>query len=119
MFGAKYDGYLIRRPKISIVLDDVSADAYMASNNNFFYKFLTTRRHYGVFTVIVNVHSITVLFGKIRELFTAYCLFKDVNEEHIKMLFDTVLGMRREKFNFIDFKKIYDKQTGFADDIFD
>lgn len=60
-----------------------------------------------MFTVIVNVHSITVLFGKIRELFTAYCLFRDVNEEHIKMLFDTVLGLNRKNFNFENFKKIY------------
>lgn len=37
LFGYQYDGYLIRRPKISIVLDDVSADSYMSSNNNFFY----------------------------------------------------------------------------------
>jgi len=37
LFGIQFDGFLVRRPKVSIVLDDVSADSYMSSNNNFFY----------------------------------------------------------------------------------
>lgn len=58
--------------------------------------------------MIINVHSITVLFGKIRELFTSFCLFKDVNAEHIKMLFDTTLGMKRKNFGYNDFNTIYE-----------
>lgn len=37
VFGLKYDGMMIRRPKIAIIIDDVSGDSYMASSNNFFY----------------------------------------------------------------------------------
>lgn len=71
-----------------------------------------------MFALLINVHSITVLFGKIRELFTGYCLFKDVNKEHVKMLFDTTLGMRRRNFDFEKFNKIYEDHTGFDDDLY-
>ena len=80
LLGIEYDGYFIRRPKISLILDDVSGMKILSGTNaNWFYRFLTRRRHYGVYDTIVNVHSITVLFGQFREIFSAYLLFRDVN----------------------------------------
>jgi hypothetical protein len=64
IFDIEYDGYFIRRPKISICLDDSSGEKIWSGTScNFFYRFLTQRRHFSVYNVLVNVHSITILFG--------------------------------------------------------
>lgn len=64
IFNISYDGYLLRRPKISMIFDDMSGSKIFSGTScNYFYRFLTRRRHYSVFNIIINVHSITILFG--------------------------------------------------------
>jgi hypothetical protein len=97
----EYDGYFIRRPKISIILDDSSGmKLWQGTAGNYFYRFLTRRRHYGVYNCLICTHSITVLFGNYREVFSAYLLFRDINLEHVKMLYSQSLGMEKRDFSW-------------------
>ena len=108
LFGLDFDGFLVRMPKISMIIDDSSGlKIWSGTMGNYWYDFLTKRAHYGVYDVIVNCHSITVLFGNFRGIFSSYLLFRDVNAEHIKMLYKNSLGMERIDFHFTDFLKLY------------
>lgn len=62
--GTVYDGTMIRRPKISLLIDDSSSEKYWSGTvDSPLFRFLSRRRHYNVFNTIINVHAITLLFG--------------------------------------------------------
>ena len=65
MTDLEYDGYFVRRPKIMLLVDDSSGLNFISghANNNSFYQLLAKRRHIGIFAAVINIHSITLLFG--------------------------------------------------------
>lgn len=68
--------------------------------------------------MLINVHAITTLFGKIRCQITGYCLFKGLHMDHLKDLFNDNLGMERYDFGWKEFLKIYHDHTGFSNSIY-
>ena len=41
----KFDGFMVRRPKIILIVDDTSGSKLFTTTSNSFYNLLTIRRH--------------------------------------------------------------------------
>lgn len=108
LFGFEYDGYLLRRNKVAIILDDTSGEGYWGSTqNNFLYRFMSKKSHYGVFVMIICTHEVSVLYGNFRGLMSGYCLFQKINLKALENLWNTTLGLETFDFNWNNFKDIY------------
>jgi len=84
-----------------MIIDDASGSKYISGSTleNDLYKFLTQSRHMGVYNLIVNIHAITVLYGRMKEVFTSYLLYQKVNVDNFKIFFKDVINFITEQHN--------------------
>ncbi|CAL6052147.1 Conserved_hypothetical protein [Hexamita inflata] len=112
--GGKFDGYMTRRPKIILLLDDLAGSRlYSSTLNNAFYNLLCIRRHQGLFLSCISLHSPGNLQYSFKMQFNSFLVFKGVPIDKLKLLYDCITSLDSVNFNVNDFIKMYQNITGY------
>jgi len=78
---------------------------------NDLYKFLTQSRHLGIYNLILNIHAITTLQGRMKEPFTSFMLYQKVNMDNFKMFFKEVINFVSNDYPLQFYEDMYNKHV--------
>ncbi|CAL6056803.1 Conserved_hypothetical protein [Hexamita inflata] len=114
LYKQKYDGLCLRKHSIIIQVDDSSASKFLsgAGSTNLFTEFLTLTRHFGVYAMLINCHSITLFQGQRRQMINNYILLQGLKLEQVENLFEDI-GLVNKNFSKQKFIEEYQNQMGF------
>ncbi|CAL5996695.1 Conserved_hypothetical protein [Hexamita inflata] len=114
LYQQKYDGTCLRKHSIIIQIDDTSASKFLsgAAQTNLFTEFLTLTRHFGIYTMLINCHSITLFQGQRRQSINNYILLQGLKLEQVENLFDD-LGLVNKNFSKQQFLQEYQNNIGY------
>ncbi|KAH0573038.1 hypothetical protein SS50377_25156 [Spironucleus salmonicida] len=89
------------------------SSVFQTTIESYFYKLIIQRRHLGIWATISCLHSIKILYGSFRQLFTAFLLINGLKEEHIKDIFEDIGRTRSQEFESKQFIELYDRSIGY------
>ncbi|CAL6011152.1 Conserved_hypothetical protein [Hexamita inflata] len=114
LYQQKYDGLCLRKHSIIIQIDDTSASKFLSGvgQTNLFTEFLTLTRHFGVYAMLINCHSITLFQGQRRQMINNFVLLQGLKLEQVENLFDD-LGLVNRNFSKQKFIEEYQNNMGF------
>ena len=66
----------IRKPKIIIAIDDMSGSSLFVNiTKNRFYKLITKRRHLNIWSIMIAVHGVSIVYSNFKSLMTGILLY--------------------------------------------
>ncbi|CAL6100140.1 Conserved_hypothetical protein [Hexamita inflata] len=108
-----FDGYLIRRPKVILIIDDQTGSKLFRDVGNDFYRALSQRRHLSLFFTGVSIHSSGAMQIGFKSIMNSCLLFRGLPIEKVKGIYGTIQALDSIDFNVNDFVKIYQNITGY------
>ena len=109
----KFDGYMVRRPKIILIIDDQSGTKIFTTPNNSFYNLLCLRRHQGLFYIGISYHSVGNTQYSYKLQMNSMLLFRGIPPEKLTLLYDNVASLDSIDFNAKTFLSMYQEITGY------
>ncbi|CAL6097191.1 Conserved_hypothetical protein [Hexamita inflata] len=114
ILGLSFDGYLIRRNKIIMMIDDCSGTSLFTNIlENTFYKTLCKRRHMGIFFIAISFHSLGNTFYSFKTQMNAMLFFTGMKLDKVKASFDDLVGLESPTFGEKEFVQLYKDTIGF------
>lgn len=80
----------LRRPRIALLLDDMSGMKDITHPSSSLYRMFTLRRHLGIVFLACCVHSYTSLFSHFRQLLNMIVLHNGIKPEHVKLAYEDI-----------------------------
>ncbi|CAL6109349.1 Conserved_hypothetical protein [Hexamita inflata] len=117
ILGLTFDGYLIRRNKIIMLIDDCSGTSLFTNIlENKFYKTLCKRRHLGIFFTAISFHSLGNTFYSFKTQMNAMLFFTGMKIDKVKAVFDDLTGLESPTFGEKQFVQMYKDTIGFQEE---
>ena len=100
ILGLTFDGYLLRKQKIILMVDDCSGSSLFTNIlENDFYKTICRRRHLGIFFFGISFHSLGNTFYSFKTQMNSMLFFTGMKLDKVKSSFDDLVGLESPSFN--------------------
>ncbi|CAL6029098.1 Conserved_hypothetical protein [Hexamita inflata] len=109
----EFDGFMVRRPKVILIVDDQTGSKLFRDVGNEFYRALSQRRHLSLFFTGVSIHSPGALQIGFKAIMNSCLLFRGIPIEKLKDIYGTIQALDSIDFNVNNFIDIYQDITGF------
>ncbi|CAL6036484.1 Conserved_hypothetical protein [Hexamita inflata] len=109
----QFDGFMVRRPKIILIIDDQTGSRLFRDVGNNLYRIVSQRRHQSLFYIGVSIHSPGALFIGYKTITNSFLLFRGIPIEKLKDIYGAVQALDSVDFNVKSFIELYNQYTGY------
>ncbi|CAL6042879.1 Conserved_hypothetical protein [Hexamita inflata] len=109
----EFDGFMVRRPKIILIIDDQTGSRLLRDVGNDLYRIISHRRHQSLFYIGVSIHSPGALFIGFKTIMNSFLLFRGIPIEKLKDIYGAVQALDSVDFNVKSFIELYNQYTGY------
>ncbi|CAL6086943.1 Conserved_hypothetical protein [Hexamita inflata] len=109
----EFDGYMIRRPKILLIIDDQTGSKLFRDVGNTLYQSLAKRRHLSLFYTGVSIHSPGALQIGYKTIMNSFLLFRGIPIEKLKDIYGAIQALDSVDFDVKSFIELYNQHTGY------
>ncbi|CAL5983330.1 Conserved_hypothetical protein [Hexamita inflata] len=109
----EFDGFMIRRPKIILIIDDQTGSRLFRDVGNDLYRIVSKRRHQSLFYIGVSIHSPGALQIGYKTIMNSFLLFRGIPIEKLKDIYGTIQSLDSVDFDVKSFIELYNQYTGY------